>query len=225
MTVNWIARSSPNVSYAHFRTERISLTAAIPLFAMRTCTASAHQASECHSACSAHIGDDCVAIVCRDKVLHFARASSVEMVAADEMRRQIVLCRIGARGAVGRPIGSVLCISGHCVCGISHATGNLGCGGGRGEVPEAPPGNFLTGKGAGSRRVSTVPMRLWSAIGGLCGEFTGGGRVRRERERAVFIAAGHNFCPRRGSWVWRRSVHQSIAVPGGKQQQRQMGQR
>jgi hypothetical protein len=36
MTVNWIARSSPNVSYAHFRTERISLTAAIPLFAMST---------------------------------------------------------------------------------------------------------------------------------------------------------------------------------------------
>lgn len=36
MTVNCIARSSPKVSYAHFRTERISLTAAIPLLAMRT---------------------------------------------------------------------------------------------------------------------------------------------------------------------------------------------
>ena len=39
MTVNWMARSSPNVSYAHFRTDRISLTAAIPLFAIRTCEA------------------------------------------------------------------------------------------------------------------------------------------------------------------------------------------
>ena len=37
MTVNWMALSSPNVSYAHFRTERISLTAAMPLLAIRTC--------------------------------------------------------------------------------------------------------------------------------------------------------------------------------------------
>jgi hypothetical protein len=36
MTVNWMARSSPKVSYAHFRTERISLTAAMPLLAMST---------------------------------------------------------------------------------------------------------------------------------------------------------------------------------------------
>jgi len=30
MTTNSMARSEPNVSYAHLRTERISLTAAIP---------------------------------------------------------------------------------------------------------------------------------------------------------------------------------------------------
>lgn len=36
MTVNWIARSSPNISYAHFRTDLISFTAAIPLLAMST---------------------------------------------------------------------------------------------------------------------------------------------------------------------------------------------
>jgi len=36
MTVKWMALSSPNVSYAHFRTDLISFTAAIPLFAIRT---------------------------------------------------------------------------------------------------------------------------------------------------------------------------------------------
>ena len=36
MTVNCMALSFPKVSYAHFRTDRISLTAAIPLLAMST---------------------------------------------------------------------------------------------------------------------------------------------------------------------------------------------
>lgn len=36
MTMNSMARSLPNVSYAHFRIERISLTAAIPLLQIKT---------------------------------------------------------------------------------------------------------------------------------------------------------------------------------------------
>jgi hypothetical protein len=122
MTVNWIARSSPKVSYAHFRTERISLTAAIPLFAMSTCRKAQCQHTPNYRIYGLpHICNDRVSIVRGHKVLDLARRRMAEFVASDEVRRKVELGCVGARGAISIPIDSVLCSSGHVVCWYSHA--------------------------------------------------------------------------------------------------------
>lgn len=62
-----------------------------------------------------YIGNDCVTIVRSDKVLHLAGRGYAEVVTADEMRSQVELGGVGARGAVGIPIDSGLSSSCHVV--------------------------------------------------------------------------------------------------------------
>jgi hypothetical protein len=135
MTVNWIARSSPKVSYAHFRTERISLTAAIPLFAMSTCKKAPCQSTSNSSIHGfPHICNDRVSIVRRHKVLDLARRRMAEFVASDKVRRKVELGCVRARGAISIPIDSVLCSSGHVVRRNSHALWEVSVWGGRGSI-------------------------------------------------------------------------------------------
>ena len=69
-----------------------------------------------------YICNDRVTVVCRDKVLDLARRGGVEMVPADKVRSEVVFGGSGARVAISRPVGSVVCnSSGHVVCRNSHA--------------------------------------------------------------------------------------------------------
>jgi hypothetical protein len=92
-----MARSSPKVSYAHFRTERISLTAAMPLLAIRTCreTVVSQGRRIPRVLGQTHIADDSVAVVASHEVLHFRGGGIVKLVAADEMASQGVLLGVG----------------------------------------------------------------------------------------------------------------------------------
>lgn len=71
--------------------------------------------SNCWQGGLSYIGNDCVTIVRGDKVLDLAGRGYAEVVPADEMRSKIELGRVGARGAVGLPIDSVLSNSCHVV--------------------------------------------------------------------------------------------------------------
>ena len=53
MTMNLMARSLPNISYAHRRIERIHFTAAIPLLAIKTYSNTSHNFSAIYS-CNMH---------------------------------------------------------------------------------------------------------------------------------------------------------------------------
>jgi hypothetical protein len=70
MTVNSTALSSPKVSYAHFRTDRISFTAAIPLLAIKTCSCAVSQNNLRVSGMfkKTCLGNNCVAAVVSNKV-------------------------------------------------------------------------------------------------------------------------------------------------------------
>lgn len=73
----------------------------MPLLAMRTCRLeiSSHICYKL-SYEPAYILNDCVAIVRLHKIPHFARRRCAEIVAADEVGSQIMLCGVGARIAV-----------------------------------------------------------------------------------------------------------------------------
>lgn len=145
-----MARSSPNVSYAHFRTDRISLTAAIPLFAINTwvegqlaCLAQEWYGTYVPAepkllqllvpppALCTHIRNDSVAIVCCDKVLDFAWRCFRQSIAANEMWCQVVFSCIGAGEAIAVAIDLWRCSS-HCVghfrsCSRCSISGSGGC--------------------------------------------------------------------------------------------------
>lgn len=89
MTVNSIARSSPNVSYAHFRIERISLTAAIPLLAMRTWKEEAIRLEGWGGAYSiTYLGNDGVTALALDKVGDLSGSSLVQGVGTYTTERE-----------------------------------------------------------------------------------------------------------------------------------------
>ena len=88
MTVNSICLSEPNVSYDHFRMDRISLTAAIPLFAMRTLGLQSATAL-LDTIQQAYFGDDRVTTLSFDEICHPARWSGLEGVGACKKRSEV----------------------------------------------------------------------------------------------------------------------------------------
>jgi len=92
MTVNWIARSSPNVSYAHFRTDLISFTAAMPLLAIKTCYAKSEQFGirQLARGEQKYRCDYSVSIMLGDEILDLAWSSCIQVIAPNEVGREVV---------------------------------------------------------------------------------------------------------------------------------------
>lgn len=105
MTVNSTARSSPNVSYAHFRIERISLTAAIPLLAMRTWKKEAIRLERWGAVhLITHLGDDGVTALALDKVGNLSRSSLVQRVGTYTAEQEFIRRMEGGTNQEDLPI-------------------------------------------------------------------------------------------------------------------------
>ena len=123
-----MARSSKKVSYAHFLTDLISLTAAMPLFAMSTCVVVQPRSHSGSSNGEAYAGDDGVPIMVGDKVLDGPWSRIPQMIAADEMGFEVEFGSVGAWMTRTRRLFGGVCIAiRQCAIGLWHAVGGHRC--------------------------------------------------------------------------------------------------